>query len=226
MEANDDLLAVDKPPSIEELVIAKLRKAIVTAQIKPGESLDQEELARRLGVSRTPVRQALRALAAENLVTFYPRRGAVVVELSIEEIEEIFLIREMLEPPAACLGAERATPQVTSKLTSLHERMCAITDDPLGWLALDREFHIAIYQQSGHPRLVNMIEALKDDINRYVRAYIDIGDNISRSNTIHKLILDAFAARDGESCRSYQLQHLPEVFAHFKTSLLEDHQES
>jgi DNA-binding GntR family transcriptional regulator len=220
--SNDKLSSLTKPPSIEELVISNLRKAIVTAQFKPGDPLDQEELARQLGVSRTPVRQALRALASENLVTFYPRRGAVVAELSVEEIEDIYLIRMLLEGPAARMGAEQSSPQATRALEALYKEMCATPDDTSKWLMLDREFHTSIYDAAHYPRLTQMIKSLRDDVERYVRVYIDVNDNIPRSNAKHALILDAFSAGDGPACEQHTLDHLEEVFQIFRSNLEQD----
>lgn len=217
--SKDELSSLTKPPSIEDLVISHLRKAIITAQLKPGESLDQEELAQQLGVSRTPVRQALRVLASENLVTFYPRRGAVVAELSVKEIETIFLIRKLLEGPAARMGAEKTSSKITATLENLYAKMCTTTDDPSRWLRLDREFHTTIYDAGNYPRLTQMIKSLRDDVERYVRVYIDVDDNIPRSNATHKLILEAFSAGDGPACEKHTHDHLEEVFQIFRSNL-------
>ena len=217
--STEKLSSAMRPPSIEEFVISTLRRAIVTAQIKPGEPLDQEELARQLGVSRTPVRQALRVLESENLVTVFPQRGAVVAELSLIEIQNIFMIRMLLEGHAARVGAECTSPQVTKTLEILYKKMCSTTNDQSNWLMLDREFHTSIYAVGNNPRLSQIIMALRDDVERYVRTYIDTQDNILRSNVKHKLILDAFSKGDALACEKHTLDHLDEVLQIFRTNL-------
>jgi DNA-binding GntR family transcriptional regulator len=210
---------VVRPPLIEELVLAKLRFAIVTAQLKPGEPLAEEEFAKRFGVSRTPVRQALRALASENLVTFVPRRGAVVAALSVDELKELFLLRSLLESQAARIGAERSNSQWTTAIRMLVSEMEAATQDPPTWLEADRKFHMTIYQASGLPRLTAIIGTLRDDAERYIRTYINLPDNIQTSNVKHQLILEAFAAANGKRCEQYTLDHLHEVEASFERAL-------
>ena len=214
-----DLAGVVRPPLIEELVLAKLRLAIVTAQLKPGQPIAEEEFAKRLGVSRTPVRQALRALASENLVTFFPRRGAVVAALSVGELQELFLLRTLLEGPAARIGAERSNAQWTTAIRILASEMDEATEEPLAWLEADRKFHMTIYQASGLPRLAAIINTLRDDVERYIRTYINLPDNIESSNAKHKSILEAFAAADGKRCEQHTLDHLHEVAATFERAL-------
>ncbi len=213
------LSSLDKPPSLEKLVVNKLRRAIVTAVLAPGQPLDQEELGKRLGVSRTPVRQALRVLESEGLVEFSSKRGATVSELSVEEIREIFIIREMLEGPAASIGAKKRTASTVRKAETLLPEMEHLIDESSQWLMVDRDFHMTIYKATGLPRLAQAISNLRDDIDRYVRAYINTADNIRRSNDQHYLIFEAFAAGDSVACERYTHDHLKEVSIIFEEAL-------
>jgi DNA-binding GntR family transcriptional regulator len=107
----------------EEFVAHRLREAILVGQLKPGDRLDQNEIAELLGVSRSPVREALRTLAAEGLVDVFPHRGAAVAELSVDELEEIFLIRRTLEGMAARLSALSMDDNEIAELETILEEM-------------------------------------------------------------------------------------------------------
>jgi DNA-binding GntR family transcriptional regulator len=175
--------------------------------------LSEKALAERFGVSRTPVRAALRALAGEKLVEFVHRRGAVVSTLSVAEVRELFLLRSLLEGPAARLAAESGHSRLNAmaELSRLIDEVEASSQVPGRWLAVERRFHMTIYQASGLPRLVSMIASLRDDIERYVSLYIGLPDSIPSSNHQHRLIFEAFSSGDAALCERRTLDHLRSV---------------
>jgi DNA-binding GntR family transcriptional regulator len=194
----------------EDFVIDELREAIVRGHFKPGEKLDQEEIAELLNVSRIPVRQALRTLTAEGLVKMYPHRGATVAELSREELEEIYFLRGVLEGVAARLAAPKMDDAHIAKLQAILERMDQLTDLD-EWLDLNREFHNTIYEVISRPRLLEMIESLRNTSAPYIRDYIASPEYLEVTRLSHRHILEACINRDGILAQQETQKHLKVV---------------
>lgn len=179
----------------EEFVAQKLREAILLGQLKPGDRLDQNEIAIMFGVSRSPVREALRTLAAESVVDVYPHRGAVVAELSANELEEIFSIRSVLEGMAARLAALSITGDDVAGLETILEDLDQ-TDDLDRWLALNRRFHHSLYRTAGWLRLLSIVDNLRDTTAPYVRQFIASAGHIESAQVHHRILLKACADGD------------------------------
>ncbi len=171
-------------------VADRLREAILRGQLKPGQKLDQNELAELLNVSRSPVREALRTLAAEGLVEVYPHRGAVVAELSPEEFEEISIIRVVLEGMAARLAAPHIDDERIALLTDVLAELENTTDLDR-WVELNRRFHNTIYQAVHRPRLLSFIENLRITMTPYIRQYIASEEHLNAARIGHRRILEA-----------------------------------
>jgi len=191
----------------EDFVIDELREAIVRGHFKPGEKLDQEDIAELLNVSRIPVRQALRTLTAEGLVKMYPHRGAVVAELSREELEEIYFLRGVLEGVAARLAAPKMDDVHLAKLQTILEKMDQLTDLD-EWLDLNRDFHNTIYEVINRPRLLSMIESLRNTAAPYIREYIALPEYLEVTRLSHRSILQACINRDGILAQEETQKHL------------------
>lgn len=191
----------------EDFVIDELREAIVRGHFKPGEKLDQEEIAELLNVSRIPVRQALRTLTAEGLVKMYPHRGAVVAELSREEVEEIYFIRGVLEGVAARLAAPKMDDERIAQLEAILEKMDQTTDLD-EWLDLNHDFHNTIYQVINRPRLLLLIESLRNTAAPYTRDYIASDEYREATRLGHRRILEACINRDGPLAQEETQKHL------------------
>jgi DNA-binding GntR family transcriptional regulator len=194
----------------EDFVIDELREAIVRGHFKPGEKLDQEEIAELLNVSRIPVRQALRTLTAEGLVKMYPHRGATVAELSREELEEIYFLRGVLEGVAARLAAPRMDEAHIAKLQAILEKIDQLNDLD-EWLDLNREFHNTIYEVINRPRLLEMIESLRNTSAPYIRDYIASPEYFEVTRLSHRRILEACINRDGILAQQETQKHLKVV---------------
>lgn len=191
----------------EDFVIDELREAIVRGHFKPGEKLDQSEIAELFKVSRIPVRQALRTLTAEGLVKIYPHRGAVVAELSRDELEEIYFLRGVLEGVAARLAAPKMDEERIAKLQAILEKMDQTTDLD-EWLDLNREFHHTIYQVINRPRFLAMIESLRNTAAPYTRDYIASPEYLEATRLGHRQILEACINRDGVLAQEETQKHL------------------
>jgi DNA-binding GntR family transcriptional regulator len=184
--------------SMTDALFAALRDRIVGGQLKPGEPLRQDEIARAFGVSHVPIRETFLRLQAEGLVEIRPRRGAIVSDLSADEIEELNEMRVALE----CLALETAIANITSadvqKAQSILDR---IDRHPAKWVELNAAFHAAIYQPAARPRLLNEIARLQRNVERYVRREAEITDNVAASQREHrKMVAMAKKGKVAEAC--------------------------
>jgi len=154
--------------TLADAVAQQLREAIVTGELRPGQPLWQEQLAERFGVSRVPIREALRHLAAEGLVTMQSHRSACVTSLSRSELEELIVIASALDTASV----ERAIPRLTTnELDHMKDclvRMQKVMDRPQEWLNLNVEFHLITIRASGWPRLESLIIEARRNLGRYV----------------------------------------------------------
>lgn len=191
-------------------VADKLREAILRGHLKPGEKLDQNEIAGLLNVSRSPVREALRTLAAEGLVEVVPHRGAVVAELSPAELEEIYFIRGILEGMAARLAAPKVDSERIAALQTILEELEQTTNLDR-WLELNRRFHHTIYKVANRPRLLSIIKNLRDTSTPYIRQYIASSEHMDEAKISHRHIFEACANRDGVLAQQETEKHLKAV---------------
>ncbi len=163
-----------------------------------------------MGVSSTPVREAFRQLEAERLIEIIPHRGAVVTRLSRQEIEEIYLIRGRLEPLAAARAAEWASNDAIADIRSLLDRLEATSpqDDRSRLLELNKRFHFMIYQASGLPRLVGIIESLWAPVEAVRAAYVSIPLMARKAATEHGELFDAIRKRQPQVAARITAAHL------------------
>lgn len=194
----------------EEYVAKLLRGAILRAELKPGERLDQTKIARQLKVSRTPVRNALLILSNEGLVEMSPHVGAMVSEMPPEEIEEIFFIRGVLEGIAARLAAERMTDD---DLVILREILADLdaADDLDEWLVHNKRFHFYIYDLANRPRLLSLIASIHDLTLPYSRRYIGSDEHRRSAREEHHRFFEACRKRDGQLAEKAIQEHMEAV---------------
>jgi DNA-binding GntR family transcriptional regulator len=146
---------------LRTLVFDELRSRIVSGKLAPGSRLVEDQLAHELGVSRNPVREALRVLEAEGLIQRSPRRGAVVATVSPSEAAKVFEVREPLESLAACLAARKATEAEVAGLRELLGRMAeAMSTAPDALARLNTEFHAEVYRIAGSSYLAEVMETI------------------------------------------------------------------
>jgi DNA-binding GntR family transcriptional regulator len=183
------------PLSRKDAVLSLLRGAIMDGRLAAGEKLDQNEIADSFGVSRTPVREALKQLEIEGLVAVYPYRGVVVSSLDADELEELFEIRIALEKAAVAGAAGKLSTRQVARLRSVLRDMDAIVDDPQSddeWMQLNHEFHKIINDACGRPRLIALIDQYRGNVQRYVRTYLKIFGR-EQSQREHWELFDACA---------------------------------
>ncbi|MFD1626141.1 GntR family transcriptional regulator [Azospirillum griseum] len=185
-----------------EFVEAALREAILSGVLPGGLPLRQEELAAAFGVSRMPVREALRQLEARALVEFHPHRGAVVVEISAQDAADISAIRAALEPAALRLSLPHLTRDDLALAADLIAEMDAEAD-PGRMGELNRRFHMTLYARAGRPRLLALTEQHLAAADRYLRFQFAALAHHPRSQDEHNALLAA--CRNGDADRACAL---------------------
>jgi DNA-binding GntR family transcriptional regulator len=199
--ARADSSAVIRFGHVQEAVVDGIRDMIVNGQLQPGDRLRQDELATTFGVSAMPIREALRQLQAEGLVTFEPRRGAAVSTLSLSDYEEIYRIRESLEILAVRWAVEDfdriPTDRVRQLLTEV-EQAEAHPEDIYPRLQLVREFFFTIFAASEKDHLLRMLSSLWDLSTQYRRYFSSIPEIVAQRLENYRSVLRACEARDPE----------------------------
>lgn len=197
--ASDD----DGNEPMTQVVARRLREAIFDGELKPGSPVRQEAVAREFGVSRLPVREALRHLESEGLVVIRPNSGARVAVLDFEEYVEIYKIRERLEPLALAESIDRLTDEQRQEAARLAEEIESLRGDPSAWLDADRRFHLACYAGVPTPRLLHMIQGFWNTTQHYRRILLNTfsDEDFLLYQYEHRLIVNALFtgnARAGE----------------------------
>jgi DNA-binding GntR family transcriptional regulator len=192
------------------VVTRQVREAILEGRLKPGIRVRQQELARQFGVSRIPVREALRRLESEGLITVVPHSGARVARMDIGECTELYRLRELIEPMALAESVPNLTDQRLAELRGLLSAIEESSEDIPRWLELDRRFHLESYAAAPLPRVLTMIERFWNRTQHYRRAYLgtDHGSKVSAANAEHRLMFDALEGRDPEDAANRLRSHL------------------
>jgi DNA-binding GntR family transcriptional regulator len=198
----------------QELVRATLRKAIMTGQIPSGTRLAQTELAAQLGFSTTPVREALRGLAAEGLIRLDAHRGAVVNELSREELDDVYRLRCLLEPEALRRAVDRITKEELERANQLEQEMRKAKSADR-WIDLNAEFHRVFVSVAGSHRLAQILSSLQDSFAMYIVASHAL-DDVRRADAEqqHLELLEAMRVGDAEKAVEVMIEHLNETRTH------------
>src|SRR5262245_24449523 len=180
----------------------------MSGQLTPGSRLRQMEVAKRLGVSSTPVREAFAALEREGLVVSSSHKGIVVFEPTISDLQEAYEIRQLLE----VLATERAAPLMTDddidELTELLVQMEHAGADQPRFVELNRAFHARIYSVANMPRLARLIGDLRDSSEAYVSMHRSLGRDDAQTAADHRAIVEACRQRDAAKAGHAMRAHL------------------
>ncbi|NEE03664.1 GntR family transcriptional regulator [Phytoactinopolyspora halotolerans] len=197
--------------NLGEKILDELRTAIVSGELVPGRLYSVHELAERLGVSRTPVREALIQLAAQGMVRFERNRGVRILQTSLHDLEEVFAIRLLLEVPATFRAAGQPTPHLRRELRTQLDRMRAAADehDESEFMSADRRFHEVINEASGNVRLARYVDSLRDMVLLRGTSTVDrsrsLQDILAEHETVAELIENGRAQEAAEAMRSHLL---------------------
>lgn len=195
---------------LRDVVFNTLRRAILTGELKPGERLMEIHLANRLGVSRTPIREAIRKLELEGLVTMIPRRGAEVAQISEKSLQDVLEVRRALDALCTALACERITAEGKNALKKACDNFEEATEtrDAVTIAEADVAFHDIIVQATGNQRLIQMINNLSEQMYRYRFEYIK--DESGHENLVneHRMIYESIVDGDKERAAAAARLHI------------------
>lgn len=195
---------------LRDVIFESLREAIINGDLKPGERLLEIHLANKMGVSRTPVREAVRKLELEGFVTMIPRRGAMVADLSTKQIKEVLEIRASLDGLAAELACERITEDKLQQLKDIQQSFIVSVEKENIQNAIKRdvEFHERIYEAAHNDRLLSIVNNLREQMQRFRVMYIRDIRALKSLIDEHEEIINAIERKDKESARIAAQQHI------------------
>ena len=208
-------IVLDGYKPLRDVVFETLRDAIITQVLKPGERLMEIQLADEMGVSRTPVREAIRKLELEGLVIMVPRKGAYVAGVSMKDIHEVYEVRAALEMLAVSLAAERITDEELDALERqvLRESEAEASEDTDehtldNIVYIDTTFHDIIYQAANNQRLVQFLNILQEQLQRFRAASLSRPGRSKTALEEHKQIIEALSERNGELAAKLAKEHI------------------
>lgn len=198
------------PERVGDTVYRAIRDAILGRRLRPGDSLSVPDLARKLGVSRSPVRDAVLQLVAEGLAWEEPRKGASVARLGADDLDEVHEVRESLEGLAARLCASRISPEELSGLMRvLDDQAEAVArGDGDAYRETDRRFHEKIARSCGNGRLERFLGALHGQMRVALRIAAASREHIEKGHREHRAVLDAIEARDAGRAEELMRAHI------------------
>ncbi len=203
-------IRLDSYQPLREVVCESLREAIRTGVLKSGERLMEIQIAEELGVSRTPVREAIRKLDQEGFVVMMPRRGAYVANMSIRDVNEIFEIRTALESLSNGLAAERITAEELESLQRLLVQIGKyIKEGNMDKIVeTDIEFHDILYRAARNARLEGIISNLREQLTRFRKLSMSYPGRLEETLEEHRAMVDAIAQGDTEAAQLAAERHM------------------
>jgi len=199
-----------RPTALPDHVYAVLKQQILSCALPPHERLTEKKLCAELQVSRTPLREALNRLSHEELVSFQPHAGYRVAGISLEGFRNLIELRSIVEPQAAALAAERATPAEIAALRAQATLQHDPNDDSsfVQYCQANSRFHLLVVRCARNPMLENIVMSALDMYQR--PTYLRIGRQMDAGNpsSKHHAIVDAIAQHDAEAARKVMLQHI------------------
>lgn len=198
-----------------DAVYVTLREAIVSGRLQPGERLGEEHLARSFGVSRTPVREAIRRLESENLASREGRRGAVVGGIGAYEVQDVYAVRAALDGLAARLAAARAYPADHARLRWLNDRLAeaAARHDVEVIAELSVQFHDALCEAAHNAMLLRFARQIHDSIRRFRDAPLSFDGRAEEAVAEHRRVLEAIEGGDAELAEELARKHMNQAGA-------------
>lgn len=195
---------------LRDVVFNTLREAILKGELKPGERLMELQLAAKLGVSRTPIREAIRMLEQEGLAVTIPRKGAEVAKMTEKDMEDVLQIREALDELAASIACEQISEEELEELKrTMHEfEEYTKTGDLKKIAEADVKFHDIIYKATGNPKLVSMVSNLREQMYRYRVEYLKDEKNYPVLVREHSEIVEGLSGKNKEKVTGAMHNHV------------------
>ena len=200
----------DSDLPLRDVVFNTLRQAILIGELKPGERLMELHLADRLGVSRTPVREAIRRLELEGLVTMIPRKGAEVARITEKSMSDVLEVRRTLDALCAELACDRITPESLAALKKAcdHFEQCVGTHDAKKIAEADVSLHDIIVEATGNQRLIQMVHNLSEQMYRYRFEYIKDSSQHDTLVKEHRIIYQSIVDKDKDTVAAAARLHI------------------
>ncbi|POM22703.1 HTH-type transcriptional regulator McbR [Actinomadura rubteroloni] len=213
-----------RPPTVQDYVLTELRRAIVAGELRPGRPIRQESLAASLGVSRVPVREALKVLEGEGQVVHRPHHGYAVAELSLADLREVYLMRELLESEAARTAVVHLTDAEMEQVVTAQRDVAAASaaGDLAAMTEANRRFHFAILGASRLPRLVRVVRSLWDATDAYRSVYYNAPTHRETVEREHAAIVAALRARDAARLVALLAEHRDHAVAALTTIISDE----
>lgn len=195
---------------MRDMIYQYLRELIITRQLEPGSRLVEEDLGEKLHASRTPIREALRKLEQEGLITQHKGRGLAVGEISLDDAMDLYALCAVLEGYAARLTAMSVTEEELNQLHLLLEEMefCIDRNEKERERILHRSFHMAIYKASKNKRLSKLLNDYNDYLQLFRSYYISTPNTLHQTLEEHQQMVDAFQKRDGDLAERIARSHI------------------
>lgn len=195
---------------LRDVIFNTLREAIIVGELKPGERLMEVQLAEKMGVSRTPVREAIRKLELEGLVEMLPRKGAHIADLSVKDIMDVLEVRATLDGLASSLSASRISEDEIKELRHVHSQFINYVEKEnlQGSIKKDVEFHDIIYRSSRNDKLIQISNNLREQIQRFRVIYIKDYSSTRELIKEHNEIMDAITARNSDAAMKSAQTHI------------------
>lgn len=212
----DRLFKINDYELLSQKVYRILKARIIKGDLKTGKKLLENKIAKQLGVSRTPVREAIKGLAAEGLVKLNPNQGVIIINVSIKDVKEVLQIRRVLEGFAASIAAEKTSQEETSKLEGIIKKMSSAISKPkpdtVTYSELNAEFHNLIMNVCGNKRLMEICNGLSNSDHRFrIRALRVNSERLKYSLEEHQKIVEALKRRDAEQATRLRQKHAENI---------------
>jgi len=203
MDVNDYL-------PLRDVVFNTLRQAILRGEMEPGERLMEIQLAQKLGVSRTPIREAIRKLELEGLVIMIPRKGAEVAHITEKDMRDVLEVRCTLEELAVALACKNVTGEHITALKAANKvfEMAIVSKDVVNIVEADVKFHDAIYAMTNNDRLIQIINNLREQMYRYRLEYVKDARTHSILISEHNDIIKKISEKKVEEAQSVMRHHI------------------
>ena len=222
------LLKLEGYDLLSKKVYRILKKEIIKGAFKPGDKILEAKIANQMGISRTPVREAIRILAAEGFVTLNPNQGVLVRSFSIENVREILQIHSVLEGLAASLSCEVINEEDLKELENCVNKMEKLVNkkDSLAYSEVDLKFHELIVNNCRNKQLIQMRKNISDQAQRYRISSLNIPRRLKESLKEHQKILEAFKTKDPKKADSMSQKHIQNALKNILVNVIEEQENS
>ncbi len=191
---------MEKHLTLRERIVDSIKEAVIKGDLKPGERVPEPDIAKKFGISRTPIREAFRQLETEGFITVTPRKGAIVSPITDKDVRDFYAIKSVLEGYAAKAACSKLTEKDMQKMESLNEQMirCAEKNDAKTFSKIDNQFHDVFLKACGNEKLGKLLHMLVQQFERFRIASISLPGRMKESVEQHVDIVDAFKKKDAD----------------------------